>query len=183
LERRLEELAPWAGVRVAIDWNETGKPEAKRAIAHFASSALRHRPDGKPEAGAHQVSVSHAGGLTLAVTRDGNALGCDVEPVAGRSPELWRDLLGPERYELARLIARVAPQSDDAAATRVWAAAESLKKAGVPHGAPLVLDTTAEDGWLLLRSGDLAIGTWVAPVRELGAEAAIAVLFDKSRPA
>jgi hypothetical protein len=53
-----------------------------------------------------------------------------------------------------------------------------LKKAGAPHGAPLTLDTTSDDGWLLLRSGDLAVGTYVGPVRELAGDAALAVLVE-----
>ncbi|HYG63572.1 MAG TPA: hypothetical protein VEL74_13405, partial [Thermoanaerobaculia bacterium] len=64
------------------------------------------------------------------------------------------------------------------AATRVWAAVESLRKAGVPHGAPLTLHPGGGDGWLLLRSGDLLIGTLLAPVHELSGPAALAVLLE-----
>ena len=145
----------------------------------------RHRPDGKPEADAGQVSVSHAGSLMLAVVRNGR-VGCDLEPVASRPEEVWRGLLGPDRFRLAELIARERGESRDAAATRVWAAAESLAKAGVPHGAPLTLESGgnddsgagAGDGWLVLRSGALRIGSLLAPVRELAGPAALAVLVD-----
>ncbi|MFY9821684.1 MAG: hypothetical protein WAM82_09880, partial [Thermoanaerobaculia bacterium] len=57
-------------------------------------------------------------------------------------------------------------------------------KAGVPHGAPLVLESDggAGDGWLVLRSGALRIGSLLAPVRELAGPAALAVLIDVREP-
>ena len=168
VERRLQEILPGSHVRVVLE-EENGK--ARR----------RHRPDGKPEpadtADGSVLAVSHAGKLTFSVTGDGR-LGCDLEPVTERPEEVWQGLLGGERFRLAELIARERGESRDAAATRVWAAAESLTKAGVPHGAPLVLETSGEDGWLLLRSGDLRIGTLLAPVRELQGQAAFAILLE-----
>jgi enediyne polyketide synthase len=109
----------------------------------------------------------------------GGRLGCDLEPVAERTEEVWEGLLGGERFRLAELIAREQGESLGAAATRVWVASESLTKAGAPHGAPLVLDRIGDDGWLLLRSGELRIGTFLAPVRELAGPAALAVLVDR----
>jgi hypothetical protein len=41
-----------------------------------------------------------------------------------------------------------------------------------------VLEKDAGDGWLLLRSGALRIGTLLAPVRELAGPAALAVLAE-----
>jgi enediyne polyketide synthase len=159
VERRLEEILPGRHVHVSL-----GK----------GSGDPHHRPDGKPD---RQVSRSHAGDLVLEVTADGR-IGCDLEPVTGRTEEVWRDLLG-EHFALAELIASENGESGDSAATRVWTAVESLKKAGVPHGAPLVLDRSeASDGWLLLRSGDLRIGTYLGPVRELSGSAAHAVLLE-----
>jgi enediyne polyketide synthase len=163
MERRLQEILPGSHVRVTLD---------------HGGATLRHRPDGRPEALEANVSRSHAGGLVLAVTGDGR-LGCDLEPVAERPEEVWRGLLGPERSRLAELIARERGEAFGSAATRVWAAAESLVKAGAPQGSPLVLENgTPEDGWLLLRSGDLRIGTFLAPVRELSGPAALAVLVE-----
>jgi enediyne polyketide synthase len=161
LERRLEEILPGRRVRITLGPDSHGP---------------RHRPDGKPETNGRQISRSHAGELVLEVTGDGR-IGCDLEPVTGRTEEVWRDLLG-ERFALAELIARERGESRDSAATRVWTAIESLKKAGVPHGAPLVLEGGEADGWLLLRSGDLRIGTYLGPVRELSGPAALAVLLE-----
>jgi enediyne polyketide synthase len=179
VERRLQELFPGAGVRVSLDRGE-GTP-------------LRHRPDGAPEgekegtrgtagtSGTNGIGISrsHAGELVLAVTGVGR-LGCDLQEVAERSEEVWLGLLGPERSRLAALISRERGERYGDAATRVWAAGESLVKAGVPHGAPLTLETGGEDGWLLLRSGDLRIGTLLAPVRELAGSAALAVLAEST---
>jgi enediyne polyketide synthase len=164
VERRLQEILP--GHPVHVDVGGDG------------SFALRHRPDGKPEpADGSRVSRSHAGDLVLAVRGEGR-LGCDLEPVAERTAEVWQGLLGPERYRLAELIARERGESPHEAATRVWAAAESLVKAGAPQGAPLTLERNVDDGWLLLRSGEMRIGTWLAPFRELSGEAALAVLVE-----
>ncbi|MFL6196666.1 MAG: SDR family NAD(P)-dependent oxidoreductase [Thermoanaerobaculia bacterium] len=168
VERRLQEILPGSRVRVSLE-REGG-------------AALRHRPDGRPEAPEAEdgvrISRSHAGGYVLAVTGDGR-LGCDLEAVTERPEEVWRGLLGPERSRLAELIARERGEAFGAAATRVWTAAESLVKAGVPPGAPLVLEAGAgDDGWLLLRSGDLRIGTFLGPVRELSGPAALAVLVE-----
>lgn len=165
-ERRLQEILPAAGVRVSLE------PAGRR-------ESVRHRPDGRPETetGEEMISVSHAEGLVLSVTRDGR-IGCDLEPVAERSPEVWRDLLGDERFQLAGLIARERGETAGGAATRVWAALESLRKAGASHDAPLTLDEPEDDGWLLLRSGNLRIATLLAPIRELSGPAALAVLVE-----
>lgn len=175
-ERRLQELFPAAGVRVVLERTESR--ESAPAVARLLGSALRHRPDGRPEtATGGEVSVAHAEGLVLAVTREGR-IGCDLEPVGERSPEVWRDLLGEERFRLAELIARERGEAAGGAATRVWAALESLRKAGAAHDAPLTLDAAMDDGWLLLRSGNLRIATLLAPVRELSGPAALAVLVE-----
>jgi enediyne polyketide synthase len=170
VERRLQELLPGSGVRVSLDGGE---------------GQLRHRPDGAPErekegTAGTGISRSHAGGLVLAVTGAGR-IGCDLQPVEERSEEVWLGLLGPERSRLAALIAGERGEAFGDAATRVWAAGESLVKAGAPHGAPLTLEAGGGDGWLLLRSGDLRIGTFLAPVRELAGPAALAVLVESAR--
>jgi len=172
-ERRLAELIPGSAVRVALEQGDGG--------------ARRHRPDGRPESRSDRsdrgaggsLSVSHAADLTLTVAGPGR-LGCDLEAVAPRTPAVWRDLLGGERFRLAELIAHERGEDLDGAATRVWAAAECLQKAGAPHAAPLTVGAGGDsaDGWLLLRSGGLAIGTLLAPVRELAGPAALAVLTE-----
>jgi enediyne polyketide synthase len=136
---------------------------------------IRRRPDGKPEAaGGRAVSASHAGTLTLAVAGSG-PLGCDIEPVVARTAALWLDLLGAERFRLAELLAAEVGEDFDTAATRVWAAGECLKKVGAMVGAPLVLDASKPDGWVVLSSGHWSIATCVPPVRDADGAVPMAV--------
>jgi enediyne polyketide synthase len=179
VERRLEELLPHARVAVVL---ERGAHADQAIQLALGSTAKWHRrPDGKPEAaGMTAVSAAHTGGLVLAVS--GQApIGCDLELVAARPPETWRDLLGVERFRLAELLAGEAGEDFKAAATRVWTAIECLKKAGAMVGAPLVLGAICRDGWILLGSGAQAIATYLAPVREFAAPLAIGVLTGSSQ--
>ena len=67
---------------------------------------------------------------------------------------------------MAEVIARHVGDDASAAATRVWSAAERLKKAGATANAPLVLSAVNEDGWSRRRSfGRMAIATFVVGVR------------------
>src|SRR6185295_16371349 len=106
-ERRLQEIFPAAGVRVALE--QSARRESGPTVESLFGGAPRHRPDGRPEVETGgQVSVAHAGGLVLAVSRDerrDGRIGCDLEPVGARTAEVWRDLLGEERFQLAGLIA------------------------------------------------------------------------------
>jgi enediyne polyketide synthase len=219
LERRLQDLLPGAGLRVALEAaggtprrGRGGKaeatPEGRIRVPHRAGRAgrqpsdpiverlvarggtlsggprLHHRPDGRPEIpGGPAVSIAHAANLVLAVAGDTlrAPLGCDLEAIAERSPDTWRDLLGAERFALAELIAGHPGERSDTAATRVWTAAESLHKAGSPAGAPLLLEATLDDGWLLLRSGNLRIASFAAPIRELGGPCAVAVAATEAQ--
>ena len=142
--------------------------------------SVRRRPDGKPEVpGDRAVSAAHAGDLTLAVAGPG-PVACDVEPVSARPAAVWRDLLGAGGFALAAVVEREAKEDQAAAATRVWAAKECLKKAGAMAASPLVLESTSADGWVLLKSGLLAIATFVVPVRGAETRLALAVLVRKN---
>lgn len=200
VERRLQELLPHAGLRVALGAGQPGgdpaggdaaadgggrpgsEPVLSRLLAPSptgGAAILSHRPDGRPEVvGLPQVSIAHAGrDLVLAVAGPGRdrRVGCDLEPVGERSAESWRGLLGDERFALAGLIARQRGESGACAATRVWGAAEALRKAGAPADTPLLLDAVLDDGWLLLRAGDLRVATYSASLRELGGAFVLAV--------
>ncbi|UFP96312.1 type I polyketide synthase [Gloeobacter morelensis] len=180
IERRLQELNPGLPLAVAVhqDDGDSRRRRSDQAIfqASGAPGRILRRPDGAPEVLGFERSVSaaHAGPLTLAVASD-EPVGCDIEIVTSRPPAVWLDLLGPERAALARLIAERLG-GEDAAYTRVWAAVESLKKAGQPLTAPLTFVTAQADGWVVLAAGQLVVATFVAPVRELGGELALAVL-------
>ena len=180
LERRIQELISEADVSVAVlqDATVARRTRSDRAMqqALGVEVPIERRSNGKPEAAdAGSVSAAHAGDLTLAVSGAG-PLGCDVEPVTARPEAMWRDLLGPERYDLARLIARETEDDLDTAATRVWTALECLKKAGMGPRAPLVLLSSTQDGWVLLASGPLTLATLVVSVRHAQNPLAIATL-------
>jgi enediyne polyketide synthase len=187
LERRLEELGNGARVGVAFE-RGSGRSRTPRARrigrksdlvmqrALGAPDPIWWRPDGKPVvADQRTVSAAHTDEFTLGVAGEGR-LACDLEPVVARTDAAWRDLLGPERFKLASRIS--SGQDLDGAATRLWNAIECLKKAGLPADAPLVLDSTTPDGWVLLRSGSLTIASCLASVRGTKAPLAVAVAFN-----
>ncbi len=179
VERRLPELVPDAALRVAVlgDADSDRRARRDRAVQQIlgAGAAIRHRPDGRPEvAGGGIVSVAHSGDLVLAVTGR-EPLGCDLEAVRPRPDAVWRDLLGDERHRLAGLLAREHGEDPDAAATRVWTAAESLKKAGRGPGAPLTLSGAAADGWVLFASGLLVVASVLLPLTGTGEHCALAI--------
>ena len=181
LERRLEEMAGHANVAVALDRGvkELCSANSDEAIQQALGRTERiwRRPDGKPvtlDAGG--ISAAHCCGLTFAVAgTDGVA--CDLEEVTARSSAVWCGLLSEERFKLAERIARERGEGTDTAATRLWAAAECLKKAGLPAEAPLVLESTTPDGWVLLGSGRLSIATFSAAVAGIDPALVVAVAF------
>jgi enediyne polyketide synthase len=140
-----------------------------------------HRPDGKPElAGSADVSATHLDGTTLAISGP-RPLGCDVEAVAPRSQELWRDLLGSERFSLARTLGSENGEDLDVSATRVWVAGECLRKAGHAVRAPLAAGASADDGWVLLRVGDAGIATFASRVTALDEPVVFGFLGTEAR--
>jgi enediyne polyketide synthase len=183
LERRLPELLAGASLRAALTCGEPGagrRDQSDQAIRLALGQPLPvwRRPDGKPETpGERSVSASHAGELTLAVA-GGGPLSCDIEPVTARSAQVWQDLLGPERFALAQLLAAEAGTDLDQAATRVWAAAECLTKAGALPQSPLIYSRTAPDGWAVLEAGPLRIATLVLRTRGAAGPVALAVLAE-----
>jgi len=180
IERRVRELIPSSTVAVVMERSpDIDRPlRSDLAIQRALGQAVPvwRRPDGKPEVeGERAVSVAHAGELTLAVAGRG-PIGCDVEPVVARPASVWRELLGPNRFSLAEVIAREAEEDEATAATRVWTGCECLKKAGASIDSPLVLHSTTKDGWVLLAAGQLVIATFVAPVRGTPEPLGLAVL-------
>jgi enediyne polyketide synthase len=175
VERRLDELVPGHGLSVVVERNGA-RSDAALGRALGGEGAVLRRPDGKPEAAdGRAVSAAHGDGLTLAVS--GRApLSCDLEPVSARASGTWRDLLGAARFELSRLIADEAREAPDAAATRVWTAAECLKKAGLGVDTPLGLESREPDGWVLLRAGGVRVATLVASAGTIENRLAFAVL-------
>ena len=163
LERRLEEMAA-APVTIALISGTQARPaktdDAIRAALGSADQIWR-RADGRPEvSGDEKVSAAHAQELTLAVAGVGE-VACDLEVVRCRSEDVWRDLLGPEKFQLALRVAREQKENFDLAATRIWTATECLKKIGLLASAPLVAESKTDDGWLMFRSGAVKVFTCV----------------------
>jgi enediyne polyketide synthase len=126
---------------------------------------VTHRGDGKPQIADDgiAISASHGAGVTLAVAGS-YRVGCDVERIEERTPEDWRALLTAEQFALAELIQRERGEKPAAAATRVWSAVESLRKAGRTLSGPITLAAGGQAGWLLLHSGAGKIATFVTSV-------------------
>jgi enediyne polyketide synthase len=179
VERRVLELVPGADVSVAFEHDGVSErcDRSRRAIERVVGACgIIRRTNGKPEAcDGRDVSASHCGDLTMAVAGQ-PPVGCDLELVATRSPEIWSDMLGVERFKLAEVISREAQESLDVAATRIWTSSECLKKAGAGTGAPLVFAGVASDGWVLLASGELKIASCVVQAEGEKEDLAIALL-------
>jgi enediyne polyketide synthase len=185
VERCLLELIPGAEVSIAFERDQTleRRDRSTRAMeSALGVTGIIRRSDGKPEAcDGRVVSASHCGDLTMAVA--GNSpVGCDLELVVTRPPEIWSDMLGVERFKLAELISRAAQETLDVAATRVWTAIECLKKAGAGMNAPLVFASAAPNDWILLASGELKIASGVVQRDGEKEKLAIAVLTRDERP-
>jgi len=175
----LLDLVPGSDISVAFERN--GKSDRRdrstRAIEKAAGACgVIRRANGKPEAcNGRDVSASHSGELTMAVAGR-SPVGCDLETVTTRTPELWRDMLGVDRFRLAELISRETQETLDVAATRAWTSSECLKKAGAGTSAPLVFAGASPDGWILLTSGELKIASCVVKTESEETDLAIALL-------
>ncbi|HVG28736.1 MAG TPA: type I polyketide synthase [Pyrinomonadaceae bacterium] len=180
-ERRVRDLVAGADVSLALRREgcaRRGERSDKAVLSALGEdAALFRRADGKVVTTGREVSASHCGGLTLAAAGRG-ALGCDIERVSERSDETWRDLLGEGPFALAGLVASSAGEGEGASRTRVWAAGECLRKAGASLDAPLLYQSTAPDGWVLLTSGRLSIATLVTSLRGSDERLALSVLVE-----
>jgi enediyne polyketide synthase len=169
VERRMEELMDGVQLEVALE-RLGAEPRERRSLVAIGrllgqAAVVRHRPDGKPELeDGRAVSLAHAGERTMAVVGPA-PLGCDLEWVSNRAPELWKDLLGADRLSLAQGLMSEAGENLDSAATRVWTAVESIKKAEGATDVPLVLDRREADGWVIFRAGKLVVGTLVTQLK------------------
>jgi enediyne polyketide synthase len=176
LERCLHAWSPECGIRAVF--NRDGgidSENAIRLITRSDASPLRRR-DGKPEWPGRSVSVSHCDGGTLAIAGPA-ALGCDVEVIKTRPTSIWRSLLGPNHFSLAALLAAEGNEDQDAAATRVWTALESLKKAGSSRDIPLLFTSAEKNGWLRLSAGPWAVATLVTQLKSSRYRTALSIVF------
>ena len=184
IERRLGELTPGASVAVALERNGAGGPrrassDAAMRRALGKNAPVRRRSDGKPVTGngAH-VSASHSGDLVMAVAGY-SPVSCDIESVEERPSQAWRDLLGHDGFALSELISRETDESLDASATRVWAASECLKKAGLAYEQGLTLVSSREDSVLLSAGSGFRIATFNSSWQKSAKPGTVAVLLEQ----
>ena len=97
------------------------------------------------------LSLTHEDRTCLCVAGPG-PLGCDLSSITDRTREAWSGLLGEGRMAL---VDRLVEQGErlDAAGTRVWAAVETLAKAGGRADATLRQTSRAEEGVLFHADG------------------------------
>ena len=164
LERCLHGWLPECGVRITFGCADGVNGQNVVGLGTGRGSVLLRRGDGKPELPGIAVSVSHCDGATLAMAGP-SALGCDIELVVERPTSVWRDLLGQQYFSLVALLAAEGHEDQDSAASRVWTALESLKKAGAPRDIPLLFTSAEKDGWLRLSAGPWAVATLVAQLQ------------------
>lgn len=179
LERRLAGLDDEFRVAVIADDGHVARRTRSDMAVHRLLAepvVVRRREDGRPEtADRLVVSTAHLNGITLAVA-GAAAVACDIEAAVARPRAAWRDLLGGSRSALSETIAADRDEELSEAATRVWAAAECVKKIGLPSSAPLTLAGAADDGWIVLACGDRAVATLITHVRGIDEPVAVAVL-------
>jgi enediyne polyketide synthase len=166
LERKMAEFAPSSPMKVAFEQTHGETPLRTKRSATGTNgfpADVYHRPYGRPDIqGSNCASFSHSGDLTMLVAGD-QLVACDLEPAEGVTCS-WQDLLGPQHYELAKLVSGHSLEEFNIAATRVWSALECLKKAEAGSSAPLSMLPIQEKGWVLLRSGTNLIATFAASV-------------------
>jgi enediyne polyketide synthase len=171
MERKFNEFLPEAALQLAIGrYADMERHErSDLAFQHLLGQhmPMQRRLDGKPavmERLAPALSASHHTHLTLVVASP-RSVGCDIEAVVHRPIELWQDLLGPERWQLASFLTSQVGEDFDTAATRMWVASECLKKAGAMINVPVHFGARKEDGWVLLKAGSFLISTYTTRVR------------------
>ncbi|MCA2218282.1 type I polyketide synthase [Jidongwangia harbinensis] len=187
LERRLGELG-FPEVRVAFAGAAGGAGRRERSASAFAGllgpdTPVRYRVDGRPETASGRISAAHAARHTLAVYASTTVAG-DLEPLATRDADTWRAMLGAERFGCARELVRDGRAADlDEAATRVWTAAECIRKAGLTGPVPLAVSTTAgadsDDGWVVFACGSRRIATVRIRLADEPDPVIVAVLTDR----
>ena len=151
-ERRIAASMPEAGLKVSI------APATYENARRLGSSDPHHRPDGKPDPSDDERfrSSAYSGDWKLAV--DGAIpVGCDLQSVTEKDSGDWATLLGTEGLKLAEVVGGITGEALDVSATRVWTAREAMKKAGLPAGAPLVVEPGSSANWVVLNSGETAI--------------------------
>jgi enediyne polyketide synthase len=183
LERKLGELVKTSDVSVALmrDPNLERRELSSRAMqaALGENITILRRNDGKPEAANGKcVSASHLEDLTLAAAGR-SPVGCDIEKVVPRDPDVWREMLGEDGYKLAQKISEEVPEELDSSATRVWSAKECLKKSGLNFNSSLTLSSLMKDKWITMFCDLSHIATYATQVQNVTDTIICAILIKE----
>ncbi|MEU4219507.1 type I polyketide synthase [Actinoplanes sp. NPDC026623] len=175
LERAVQDVLGSA-VAVAVEPAPGGPDPSTTTVAVGralgAPVKVRYTKDGRPRvSGGQHVSASSAAGVALCVSA-AVPVGCAVFSVAHRTAEEWAEHLGP-RLEVAHLVARVAGEPLDAAATRVQAAGSCRPDAGEWR-----VITAEPAGWVVLGCDDQRVATLVTRLSGAPDQAAMAILSE-----
>ncbi|MFD8997526.1 SDR family oxidoreductase [Streptomyces abikoensis] len=118
--------------------------------------------------------AAHLGDRVLAAVA-GRPVAVDWAPVPDAPPERWRSLLGPRAAAVAEEADRATGGPPGHGYARLLTCRQVMLALGARPDAPLRVERTAADGWVLLRAGDLAVATVVVRVAGLPAPVAVAV--------
>ncbi|MFQ5571299.1 MAG: SDR family NAD(P)-dependent oxidoreductase, partial [Rhodothermales bacterium] len=161
MERRIQEWMPESDATLVVTQQaikeSTPSDQAIRLALGFASPGLWQRNGEQGNKEEPRVFVSQSNSLMLAAQGSG-LLGCAMDPVRTRPETPWPDRLGPALYKLALRISERSGEDAETAVTRVWAARECLKKAGVwSETEPLTLDAFRDADWVFFIGRDVTV--------------------------
>jgi len=184
LERHLESLVP--GKPRCVVEPDTGDRDSRRVQLTAAvrrmlgrPALIWHREDGNPEIAEEGIFISaaHSAGVMVAMAST-SQIGCGAKAVHERPYEDWRALLSQDQFDLAELIGRDRSEPLSVAATRVWGAADCLRKAGRAGTAPLTLGWSRSDGWVRFVAGQARITTFPARLRDVTHPVVFSILTE-----
>ncbi len=184
MERELSDRAEVICVRlsfeVTLSLDRNGRRDALVQPFGLTGADIRHRADGKPEicTGTDCITFSHLPEMSMAVLANG-PVGCDLVSVQQRDQALWRQMLGQARHSLANFVAQSEGDTEDTAASRVWAAMECLKKAGASGGETLLFEDRRE-GWITFTAGPYSVATLAVNIQGVSGAVVVGVLTRRA---
>jgi enediyne polyketide synthase len=178
-------------VRAGLGDRGANREEARQAAVNAAagfSLPVVHRPDGAPVVSGHDVSISHAEGLSLGVLSPGATagVGVDMQVAPAYDREEWEAILGSERRDTAHDLARWCGEPFEDAALRVWTATEATLKLGELHpprrgGGSLTTDRSAASTTLSWSEDGMRVLTSLCRIQGFERTVAIAVALRERK--
>ncbi|WP_433496309.1 type I polyketide synthase [Sphaerimonospora sp. CA-214678] len=110
----------------------------------------------------------------------GVPLGCAVTPVVERPAAGWHDTLGAHAG-LAEAISGQTGDAADTAGTRLLAAVECLRAAGLPADLPLTLLPGSRPAWAVLAAGEVRVVTLVTTLRDAASGPVVCAILTEGR--